>query len=152
MKLIYVANIKLPTSKAHGTQILKMCEAFSLEGIDVELIVSKRGDVLGAHDIFSFYGIKERFKIKKIFCVDLLGVKFLGKFAFALQYLSFALSVFFYALFSFKKFSKAEIIYCRDEFSPKFLKIINKNIFLELHSFVKRFGYLKNIFLKGQVD
>lgn len=150
MKLIYVANIKLPTDKAHGIQILKMCEAFALNGADVELIISKRGDALAAHDIFSFYNIKKRFKIKKIFCADFLNIKFLGKAAFALQYLSFALSVFFYALFNFKKFSKAEIIYCRDELSPKFLKIINKNIFLELHSFVKRFGYLKTIFLKGR--
>ena len=39
MKLLYIADIRLPTEKAHGAQIMKTCEAFSLNGIDTELII-----------------------------------------------------------------------------------------------------------------
>ena len=27
-KLIYIANARIPTEKAHGIQIMKMCESF----------------------------------------------------------------------------------------------------------------------------
>ena len=41
-KLIYIANARIPTEKAHGIQIMKMCEAFAGLGVDVEIIVPKR--------------------------------------------------------------------------------------------------------------
>ena len=39
MKLIYLANARIPTEKAHGRQIMKMCEAFVDAGLEVELEV-----------------------------------------------------------------------------------------------------------------
>jgi GxxExxY protein len=33
MKLIYIANARIPTEKAHGIQIMKMCEAFAKYGL-----------------------------------------------------------------------------------------------------------------------
>jgi len=30
MKIIYLANARIPTEKAHGVQIMKMCEVFAL--------------------------------------------------------------------------------------------------------------------------
>ena len=35
MKLIYIVNARIPTEKAHGVQIMKMCEAFAAAGIEV---------------------------------------------------------------------------------------------------------------------
>ena len=46
MKLLYIADIRLPTEKAHGAQIMKTCEAFSLNGIDTELIIPWRFNYL----------------------------------------------------------------------------------------------------------
>jgi len=31
MKLIYIANARIPTEKAHGIQIMKMCEALLIQ-------------------------------------------------------------------------------------------------------------------------
>ncbi len=42
MKLVYIANVRIPTEKAHGYQICKMCEEFSSQGIKVELWVPTR--------------------------------------------------------------------------------------------------------------
>lgn len=42
MKLIYLANIRIPTEKAHGYQIMKMCEQFADKGVNVQLVVTKR--------------------------------------------------------------------------------------------------------------
>jgi len=33
MKLIYIANARIPTEKAHGIQIMKMGEAFAKYGL-----------------------------------------------------------------------------------------------------------------------
>lgn len=55
-KIYYVANARMPTEKAHGIQIAKMCEALIESGVSVELVVPRRG-----HDATSmkeFYGLR----------------------------------------------------------------------------------------------
>ena len=42
MKLIYIANSRIPTEKAHGFQIAKMCESFSRAGAETELWLPSR--------------------------------------------------------------------------------------------------------------
>ena len=70
MKIIYIANVRMPTEKAHGIQIMKMCEAFSLAEFEVELVVPWRFNKI-EENAFDFYGVKRNFKIKKIFSLDL---------------------------------------------------------------------------------
>lgn len=38
MRLLYLANARLPTEKAHGYQICKMCEAFARTGAEITLM------------------------------------------------------------------------------------------------------------------
>lgn len=78
MKMIYIANTRIPTEMAHGLQIMKMCEAFSKfkvksQKLKVELIVPQRFSIssLGKKDPFEYYKVERIFKIKKIFCLDL---------------------------------------------------------------------------------
>ncbi len=42
MKLWYITNMRIPTEKAHGLQIVKMGKAFTHPGIEVQLIVPFR--------------------------------------------------------------------------------------------------------------
>src|SRR4051812_37559194 len=85
MKICYIANIRLPTEKAHGIQIMKMCEAFALLGHEVNLIVPKRQNPI-TESAFDFYRIKpearERIKIQYITSINLIS---LGKIGFWLQ-------------------------------------------------------------------
>lgn len=62
MKLAYIANARIPTEKAHGLQISKMCESYSALGHKVHLIVPDR---LNQHkkNPFAFYRIKKNFLI-----------------------------------------------------------------------------------------
>src|SRR3989338_4583286 len=91
MKIIYIANTRLPTEKAHGLATMKICEAFARTGVTVELIVPK----LWRHssDPFLFYGVKSNFKINKIFCFDFLPFlpRWLEWLTFFLQMISFSL-------------------------------------------------------------
>ncbi|MEM7333430.1 MAG: hypothetical protein AAF490_15175, partial [Chloroflexota bacterium] len=67
-RLAYLANIRLPTEKAHGFQICKMCEAFALQETAVSLYHPKRIQTEGlagktGQDSFDYYGIQPNFKI-----------------------------------------------------------------------------------------
>ncbi|MBZ0290848.1 MAG: hypothetical protein K8I30_24690, partial [Anaerolineae bacterium] len=70
-KLLYIANIRMPTEKAHGLQIAQNCEAFADAGAEVELWVAQRVNTseLGAvKDIWTHYGIKRNFTLRRIPC------------------------------------------------------------------------------------
>lgn len=137
MKLIYIANVRMPTEKAHGVQIVKTCEAFSLKSIDTQLIVPWRFNRL-KEDTFEYYNIRGRFKITKIPSFDLVCF---GRTGFWIQSLSFSLFVFFYLFFK-----KTDIIYSRDE-TPLFgLLFFKKRIFWEAHT--NRYNYFVKSLIK----
>ncbi|NQU83608.1 MAG: glycosyltransferase [Parcubacteria group bacterium] len=144
MRLIYIANARIPTEKAHGLQIMKMCEQFSGLECGVELLVPKRINKL-KQSPFDFYGVGKSFEIKKVFSLDLLPFeKFFGRLAFYIQNISFAKCAAFYCLFK-----KEDIIFSRDLFSALILSFFGKKVCYEVHDSVpinfwtKRF--LKNI-------
>ena len=91
-KIYYVANIRLPTEKAHGVQIMKMCEAFARRGAVVELVVPNRRTHI-AGDPFDYYGVEENFSITRLSVIDSVS---LGRLGFLLETLSFAISAFFH--------------------------------------------------------
>jgi len=131
MKMIYLANARIPTEKAHGVQIMKMCQAFQKAGLDIKLVVAKRSNPQFKNiNPFDYYGISQRFPIKKLWLVDVVGNRFLGIFSVLIPNITFALSAFFHLLFR-----KADIIYSRDEFSLFLLSFFKNNLILEVHVF-----------------
>jgi glycosyltransferase involved in cell wall biosynthesis len=56
VKIYYVANARMPTEKAHGIQIAKMCEALIEAGAEVELIAPRRANT--SRTIQDFYGLR----------------------------------------------------------------------------------------------
>jgi len=70
-KVCYIADSPIPSRRANSIQIMKMCDAFARKGLQVELLlpaqsISKGCDFEKVHNIWHFYGIKNRFNIKKI--------------------------------------------------------------------------------------
>jgi len=72
-RMIYIADVRMPTEQAHGYQIAKMCEAFSENGIEVTLVVPDRRNTI-VKDAYDFYGIRRNFKISRMPSLDLIGV------------------------------------------------------------------------------
>lgn len=107
MNILYLAQIRLPTEKAHGIQIMKTCEAFTTNGAKVTLLVpSQRGDI--QTDPFTYYNVERNFKIIQVYCPDL--VRF-GKFGFILMNIWFSqiCSVYTWKI-------KPDVVYSRDYF------------------------------------
>ncbi len=125
MKILYIANIRLPTEKAHGIQIMKMCEAFASTGVDVELVVPRRLNTI-KQNTFEYYNVQENFKITRLPTLDM--VRF-GKFGFLIQSISFANLATIYSLFK-----KQDVIYSRDEIALYFLSFFRKNLVWETHT------------------
>lgn len=73
MKIYYVANARMPTEKAHGIQIAKMCEALIEAGADLELIVPRRG--AATRTVKDFYGLRVDIPTVRIWTPDWYGSK-----------------------------------------------------------------------------
>lgn len=71
-ELIYLSAARLPTEKANGYQIMKMCEAFSGEDLRVTLLHPYRRQ--SSEDLnvspFTYYGMEPRFGIKTLPGID----------------------------------------------------------------------------------
>jgi len=141
MRIIYIADIRLPTEKAHGIQIMKMCEAFGFQGLNIELIIPKRFNPIKKNP-FEYYGVKRNFEIKKIFSFDLTF------FWPILRSLSFWWQSFWFAIFSSLQmlFKKSDIIYSRDSLPLFFLSFFRENLVYEIHTFPKTPFLYKRIF------
>ncbi len=74
MRLLYLANIRLPTEKAHGGQIMQMCAAFGRAGAELALWHARRVNTptLRGRDPFTHYGVARSFALHGLPCIDLL--------------------------------------------------------------------------------
>lgn len=141
MKIIYIANLRLPTEKAHGIQVMKMCESFAQQGNELELVIPRRINPI-KDDPFNYYGVARVFKIRKIPCLDLIPLdKYLGHLGLWVESVSFNL---FTIPYIFLK--KSDIIYTRDKFFL-FLSLLLKNLIFENHTFPRRY-FLYHLFFK----
>jgi len=124
MKILYIANIRLPTEKAHGVQIMKMCEAFAELGHDVTLVVPWRTNSI-KQDPFEYYNVNPLFKVRRVFSIDL--IKF-GKYGFLIQYFSFTVAAALVA-----RMSGTTLIYTRDPSLVYACGVLGKRAVWEMH-------------------
>ena len=141
MRLLYIANQRLPSEKAYGRQIVKMCGAFADLGWEVELVAPRRGHL--AHlDLFDYYAIKRNFKFTHITSPDWYWPGQLDRIAFWIKNFISAKKLARYALGG-----NHDLIYCRDEIPVYFLLGKKKTIF-ETHKFIRSYSFFYSRFKK----
>jgi glycosyltransferase involved in cell wall biosynthesis len=141
MKIIYFANSRIPTEKAHGYQIMKMCEVFASTKANLELILPNRinKDFVGV-DLFDYYKVRHNFKIKKIKSFDPIHFIKPSKSQYIrIQTLFFYLGIVLYLVF--KKNKTEYIFYTRDEFLLPILQMFSKKVVWEAHCLPKNKKY-----------
>lgn len=140
-KIYYIANARMPTDKAHGIQIAKMCEAFLELGIPLELVVSSRG----SGNLKEAYGLTHEIPLRRLPVIDL---QFLGPVGYRLTASLFALESF---LFLWMKVLRGEQFHVytidMDSFSFALLALLPRPLYAEMHS-IKKSGFLKRCFFK----
>jgi len=126
-KLLYIANIRLPTEKAHGLQIVQNCEAFTDAGVDVELWVARRintPEMNAIRDVWAHYGVNRNFTIRRIPCIDLMPLvpgrnDLVARLIFQIQQGTFILMVLLRALFT-----GVDVYYSRDALAIFALRLV----------------------------
>ncbi len=129
MKIYYIANARMPTEKAHGIQIAKMCEAFIEEGIDITLIAPRRGK--SKESLREYYKLRVDVPIIHLPVIDWYTG---GRFGYPISSLSFMIS---YFIFLLRKKMKGEkfILYTvdMDNYSSSALACFRVPLFSEMH-------------------
>jgi glycosyltransferase involved in cell wall biosynthesis len=77
-RLVYIANARLPTEKAHGYQICRMCEAFVQHRLAVLLLHPYRhqGDlVLREQSVFNYYALPQTFEVRTLPNIDVVRIE-----------------------------------------------------------------------------
>ncbi len=173
-KIIYIVNAKIPTAKAHGYQITKMCEEFARQGVDVDPVRGREGSQRASAsngvelwlpdkkearggDVFKEYSLINNFAIKKLPTVEFAG------------YWAQLISFYFFAILRAVFLNRKTIIYSRD-LAPSLLSFLGfrvvfechrvpergRNLFLfmsrRLHRIVAVTSGIADVFLKGGVD
>jgi len=68
LKIAYLSRSCFPSTAANSVNVMKMCEAFTALGHDVLLIGKFAGN--NSSDLFDFYRVKKRFRLKAIPSLD----------------------------------------------------------------------------------
>jgi glycosyltransferase involved in cell wall biosynthesis len=140
MNIFYIAETRVPTQRAHGTQIVKMCEAFALNGAKVTLVIPNRKASL-QKSLFEYYRVRENFKVIKLFSIDLLGkTLYFGKSFYWIDKLVFLIS-----LYVNNPFKKNDVIFTRDPLLVRFFSSKKYKIVIELHSLTKNYLFISAI-------
>lgn len=145
MKLIYAANARIPSEKAHPYQIVQMCEAFSALGAEVTLLYPSRRNPaeMRTDDIWGYYDVPKTFRAEKLACLDVYPVAerlpgaltgLWTRFAALLATLTFNLSL----IIRLAKEANA-VIYSRDPFSLALITTLSprqaRNLYFEAHTY-----------------
>ncbi len=147
MKLLYLANARIPTEKAHGLQIMQNCEAFAMQGARVTLWAAARinaPEFRQVTDPWQYYGINRNFELRRIPSLDLQlwvsnDVYLLRKGTFLLQTVTYLLILLVGLLFA-----RADVYYSRDLMTILLLSLLKSRnaIAYEPHRLAKsRLGH-----------
>lgn len=121
-RLVYCANNRLPTEKAHGLQMVQMCEALAGAGYAVTLVAPRRRntpEMRGVRSLWDHYGVERNFEFTRLPCVDLFPWFSRYHVAFLAQTASFLLSLVIWLLFR-----RVDVLYTRDLFAGFTLALV----------------------------
>lgn len=129
-KFIYIANVRMPTEKAHGIQIMQTLSALARNipsGAQMRLVVPRRVNKIKLNPA-EYYGLRFDFQIKKLPCIDLMFLPVFKAFWFGIESVSF--TVFAAAYFLFERNA---VFYTRDALIATMLAALGKKVFYEIH-------------------
>lgn len=134
MKIAYIANARIPTEKAHGYQIAKMCSEFARRGAEVTLYVPQRKNAI-TQDLFDYYGIDRNFSVATVDCPDVVRfASVLGRAAFILQTRAFM------RVLRKLDLPKDAVIYTRDRLIASRYALLGYRAFYDAHNFPEQRG------------
>ncbi|MCK4553907.1 glycosyltransferase family 4 protein [Candidatus Parcubacteria bacterium] len=124
MKLTVILNNRLPTKRAYGLQVVKMCEAFANNNAEVELIMPNAPSEI-EENVYSYYKVRNNFSIQKKWCLDI-------KNNYRIRYLTFLISLIF------SKINRNSFIFTRHPEIVLIFSLLGYRIIFELHNWLEQ--------------
>lgn len=115
--LLYLANARLPSEKAHGYQILQMCQAFQEAGARVRLIYpARKGECRHSTGFTGYYALRQDVPSSRLPLPDLLALAEAARLPMSVCSLAFRAQTLMFGLVAAYRaaVSRASIIYTRD--------------------------------------
>ena len=131
-KFYYISNARIPTEKAHGVHMMKMCEAFANAGEEVIFVVPKRFNKI-KEDPYIYYNVEQNFVIKRLPCIDF--IKFIPWVGFWIQYLSYIIVLKIRFIFSSRK---DKLIYTREFLIAMLFRLLGFETVYESHRVLQK--------------
>ncbi|MFW2524747.1 glycosyltransferase family 4 protein [Aliarcobacter butzleri] len=128
MEIVYIANSTIPSTSANSVHVMKVCEAFSINGVDIKLIIPNIRDKKIKENEFDFYGVTNKFK--------LIRNKLINETTSGIWNPLFALTSVFITLID-----NQNVIFTRSPFVSIFCIIFRKRHFLELHGRLHAYSF-----------
>lgn len=112
MKIVYIANARIPSERAHGKQIMKTCEALAAKS-NLELWLPDRPQLeqFRGIDPFTYFSVKTKFPIRKFHTLDFLN--YINKLPTILKVLAYLLEEASFLFFLSFNIPKADFVYTR---------------------------------------
>lgn len=145
MRLYYIANARMPSEKAHGIQLAKMCEAMIERGVDLTLVLPRYRVRHKDQTMRVAYGLRVDIPLTQLPTANFASRTGLG---FNVHATTFAISSFLFVLMKRLRGERA-IVYAldMDQFSFFLLPLSGLPVFLEAHG-AKRRNILTRYFFK----
>ncbi len=154
LRIAYIANVRMPTEKAHGYQIMKMCEALAESGASVELFFPRRRqtnpDIPSTEDPFAYYGVARIFTVRRLRNWDVVRIeRFVPAAVF--RFLFYCHSAVWGACALFVACRKADAVYLRDDVPiAAIAALLGIPFAYEVHRIPAGFGQYALRFLRGR--
>lgn len=128
MKLLYIANARMPTDQANGKQIAEMCEALATGGSELTLVIPdrSRSNPMHGYDVYKYYQIESNFKIEHVPVIDTFSTNLPLALSFQLLNLSFALGCFRFVFDRRQVFTRSKLV-------GTLLAVCGKHVVFEAH-------------------
>ncbi len=132
LHIVYVADTRLPTEKAHGLALMKLCEAFAKEGAEVEVVTPKLLR-LSKKDPYAYYGVEPLFPIIRIGSLDLHPLRYPKRILYFIQLLTFSMHAVFFCA---KRYRGKKVVYFSHDYMPLyFLSFLKAPVYYDIHHF-----------------
>lgn len=134
LRILYVADTRLPTEKAHGLALMKLSEAFAQAGALVEVVAPKLWTRSGK-DPFQYYGVNNIFSITYLFSLDLLPLRFMRPLLYLIQVTTFSFHAFVHVQRLLKTNQQRTVIFSHDYIPLYFLSFLPTPFYYDIHHF-----------------
>lgn len=123
--ILYVANIRMPTDRAHGLQVIRMCRALAESGNSVTLLVPRKKNYLKQNP-FVYYDIEPTFVIKYVWFPSLFQFTKFGR---LIQWLVLSIAI----CWEYYTNQKYDFVYVKDDKLVYFLSFFTNKLIWEPH-------------------